>query len=183
MSPTTQVQADLYHGPQEGEIYTLRSVESQKTLCLQTDTTDVRAQGTQKSQKKVQRWRFFRAGSRWMIQEVETGLFLGVDERSLDANVIVTTCATSWMIVVDDEDTSVIRLVLPEAGHCIAVDEDGLPRLKVAGVECDARGIYKHQSWILDRPCEVLRMGAAEHNLQYFGTTGLVSSLLCLSSA
>lgn len=57
MSPTTQVQADLYHGPQEGEIYTLRSVESQKTLCLQTDTTDVRAQGTQKSQKKVQRVR------------------------------------------------------------------------------------------------------------------------------
>lgn len=44
-----------------------------------------------------------------MIQELETGLFLGVDERSLDANVIVTACATSWMIATDDEDTSVIR--------------------------------------------------------------------------
>lgn len=43
-----------------------------------------------------------------MIQELETGLFLGVDDICLDA-VILTTRATSWMIVVDDEDTSVIR--------------------------------------------------------------------------
>lgn len=57
MSSQTQEQADSYPGPQEGEVYTLRSVESQITLCLPADTTGVGARGPQKSQKNVQRVR------------------------------------------------------------------------------------------------------------------------------
>lgn len=72
--------------------------------------------------------------------------------------------------------------MLPEAGYCIAIDEDGMPRLKAAGVSCHARGTHKNQHWILDG-CEALRMGAIEDKSQCFGTTGLVSSLLYLSSA
>lgn len=67
MSSQTQEQAaDPCPGPQEGEVYTLRSVESQNTLCLPADTTGVGARGPQKSQRNVQRVRV-RPGVYWHV--------------------------------------------------------------------------------------------------------------------
>ncbi|KAI0773160.1 hypothetical protein BD413DRAFT_472822, partial [Trametes elegans] len=190
-SMSLQDQAQTCTGIEEGGIYVLRHTNTQITLCLDADQGNERAkaasgralrQGPQKVSSKLCGWCVTRMGLGWVLRDLETGLFLGVEERSVGARAVATTFPTAWRVVPNEQDRTSVRLTLLAKGHALGPDDEDQPRLNAMNsLSLSYTGEPKREAWDLVK-CGHLYVYPLDERLSC-GSTGWVSGLLCLPSA
>ncbi|KAI0354416.1 hypothetical protein OH77DRAFT_1425995, partial [Trametes cingulata] len=83
--------------------YTLWQDGISNALCLSNNTGMIHPKNGQAQQlwDGKQKWHISRMAKGWALQNVATGLFLGIQSGALGGNMIMTTCPTTWTLLAD----------------------------------------------------------------------------------